>query len=91
MPDENKNDVQDALSGLRTALEGDDTGAIRDAQEKLAVASQAMGTAIYANASADAAAQAAGGDADGGADPGAAQADEGVVEAEVVDEDRQGS
>ena len=90
VPDENKNDVQDALSGLRTALEGDDTAAIRDAQEKLAVASQAMGTAIYANASADAAAQAAGADG-AGADGGATQADEGVVEAEVVDEDRQGS
>ena len=40
---------------------------------------------------ADAAAQAAGGEGAEGADAGAAQADEGVVEAEVVDEDRRES
>ena len=83
--DEGRTEVTDAVAELKRALEGDDLEAVKSAQERVALASQKVGTAMYA-----AAAAAQGGDA--GADAGAAggstgaSADDDVVDAEVVDD-----
>ncbi|CAN5707919.1 molecular chaperone DnaK [soil metagenome] len=90
VPAEAKGEVDTALGDLKKALEGNETSTIKDASDKLARASQQLGTAMYAQA------QAAGGDqTDGTAgasdtgDAGASSADDEVVDAEIVDEDRQ--
>lgn len=81
--------VTSALDDLKKALDGEDTTAIRTATESLATASQAMGASLYAN-------QAAAGGPEGTAAPGsgagtAGQAgDDDVVDAEIVDEPREG-
>jgi molecular chaperone DnaK len=94
VPADAKGEVDTALGDLKKALEGSETATIKDASDKLARASQQMGTAMYAQA------QAAGGDqTDGGAgagdaasgdaaNGGASSADDEVVDAEIVDEDR---
>ncbi|WP_299570226.1 molecular chaperone DnaK [uncultured Williamsia sp.] len=77
VPAEAKEKVESAISEANEALKGTDLAAIKSAVEKLSTESQALGQAIYANASADADA-AQGGPSAGGADD--------VVDAEVVDE-----
>ncbi|MGH8866584.1 MAG: molecular chaperone DnaK [Actinomycetes bacterium] len=81
-----KTEVESAVAELKTALEGTDSEAIRSATEKVATSSQQMGAQMYANQ------QAAGGGEAGpeGAATGDAtgSADEDVVDAEIVDEDR---
>jgi len=74
-----KSDVEEKLGALQGALGGSDTAAIRTAAEELSKASQAMGSAMYADAPAGAAA------AGGGT---AAPADDDVVDAEIVDEQK---
>ncbi len=71
-------EVDAALTTAKTALEGEDTAAIRSAFETLGAASQKLGQAMY-----DAAGPAAAGP-DGGADP--TDDDSNVVDAEIVDE-----
>ncbi|MEU0276177.1 molecular chaperone DnaK, partial [Streptomyces sp. NPDC006307] len=62
---------------------GEDTTEIRTATEKVAAVSQKLGQAMYADA------QAAGGAAGAGEAPGAAQgADDDVVDAEIVDDEK---
>ena len=75
LPAEGKAETEEALTALRSALGGSDTGAVKAAAETLAKKSQDLGGALYAQQAADA--------------PGASQAaaDDGVVDAEVVDED----
>ncbi len=75
VPADVKARVETAITEANDALKGNDTAAIKAAVEKLATESQALGTAIYADA-------AAAGEASG---PQGAQ-DDGVVDAEVVDE-----
>src|SRR6266496_2016805 len=91
IPEDKKVTLTDALSELRSALGGSDIGAVRAAQEKVAKISQEVGGAMYAQA--QQAPQGAGGQPfTEGAGPGAGsstggpQADEDVVEAEIVDE-----
>jgi molecular chaperone DnaK len=83
VPGEARADVDSALEELKTALAGSDMNAIRDAQDKVAKASQAIGTSLYA----DAGAGAAGAGAAGGATGAAGAADDDVVDAEVVDDE----
>ncbi|MGH3563824.1 MAG: Hsp70 family protein, partial [Mycobacterium sp.] len=81
VPEDTLTKVDAAIADAKKALEGTDIGAIKSAMEKLGQESQALGQAIY---EATQAAQAAGGDAgsgSGGADD--------VVDAEVVDDDRE--
>ena len=93
VPAAEKDAVETALATLKKALEGTDVAAIRTATDQLAAESQKMGSAIYANAQAtNANAGSADGDGDhtghdhaGGAD-GAESADDGVIDAEIVDE-----
>ncbi|ADG86979.1 chaperone protein DnaK [Thermobispora bispora] len=87
VPADVKNEVNAALSDLKKALEGSDVTAIRNAAEKLATVSQKMGSAIYANAQSAGEQTAA---ASGGQTSGSQNKDEDVVEAEIVDEDREG-
>ncbi len=76
-------EVQGAVDKLKEALEGEDVEPVKVAQEELTTASQKIGEALYA---ADQQAQAAGeaGEADA-----AAEGDEDVVDAEIVDEDEE--
>ena len=67
-----RGETDTALTELKSALEGTDIEAIRSASEKLAAASQALGAAMYA--ASDAAAG------------GASNADDDIVEGEVIDE-----
>ncbi|HYH29287.1 MAG TPA: molecular chaperone DnaK, partial [Pseudonocardia sp.] len=76
----------DAVGELKTALQGDDTEAIKAASEKVATESQQLGQALYAQQQSEGgAAGAAGAAGDTGTDPG--QADD-VVDAEIVDDDK---
>jgi molecular chaperone DnaK len=84
-----KAEVEDALAGLKKALEGTDEAAIpaiKEATEKVATISQKLGAAMYAEAQAAGAGDAAGGPgADASGQSG--QDDSDVVDAEIVDED----
>ena len=78
LPAEGKTEVESALTDLKAVLGGSDITAIRTKSEELAKKSQELGGALYAQQAADAGA---------GAGPGPeAAADEGVVDAEIVDE-----
>ncbi len=79
VPDEAKANVEEPLAELKKALEGTDVSAIKTAVEKVATASQALGAALYQQ-------QASTPGADAGEQP---QADEDVVDAEIIDEDEQ--
>src|SRR5271154_299282 len=83
VPEDTLNKVDAAVAEAKTALGGTDIGAIKSAMEKLGQESQALGQAIYESTQAE---QAAGGGEPG---PGGAGADD-VVDAEVVDDDREG-
>jgi molecular chaperone DnaK len=86
VPDDVKTQVTEAVTELKTALEGEDVEAIKSKQAALMAVSQKIGEAVYA---ADAAAGEAAGSAEGGASEGQPEAssDEDVVDAEIVDED----
>ncbi|MFP5218598.1 MAG: molecular chaperone DnaK [Actinomycetes bacterium] len=79
LPAEGKSEVESLLSDLKASLAGSDIAAIRTKAEELARKSSEVGAAMYAAAGPEAGAGP--GDAPGGAD------DEGVVDAEVVEED----
>ncbi len=84
VPEDAKSNVEGPLADLKKALAGDDVDAIKDAAEKVATTSQALGAAMYANAGANA----AGGAGDSGAGEQTASSDDDVVDAEIVDEDQ---
>ncbi|MEU2209520.1 molecular chaperone DnaK [Streptomyces hygroscopicus] len=85
VPAEVKTEVEEALTELKEKLKGEDTAEIRTATEKVAAVSQKLGQAMYANSADGAAAAGAAGDA-GAA--GQAKADDDVVDAEIVDDDK---
>jgi molecular chaperone DnaK len=84
LPSDVKDSVNGALGEVQTALKGTDTAAIKSAMEKLATESQKMGSALYQQPSTDGAAA--------GANPGGQQAGgsdgDDVVDAEIVDEEK---
>ena len=82
VPEETLSKVEAAVADAKTALAGTDISAIKAAMEKLGQESQALGQAIY---EATQAAGGAGADAAGGP---SGSADD-VVDAEVVDDDRE--
>ena len=86
VPGDVRTEVESAISDLKKALEGGDTGAIKEASEKASQASQKMGTAIYAQAQAEQQATAQENAASGDAGEGAPQGDD-VVDAEIVDDE----
>jgi len=82
VPEETLNKVDAAIADAKKALEGSDIGAIKSAMEKLGVESQALGQAIYEATQAQAAA--------GGAGAGASNSSQdNVVDAEVVEDERE--
>jgi len=87
VPADVKIEVKDAIADLKKAIEGNDIEAIKTASEHAATVSQKMGSAIYAAAQAER--QASGG-ADGASSDVPPQ-DEGVVDAEIVDEGEGGA
>ena len=84
VPEDAKSNVEGPLADLKKALAGDDVDAIKDAAEKVATTSQALGAAMYANTGANAAAGA--GDGSTAAGESATGNDDDVVDAEIVDE-----
>ena len=91
LPADAKNEINDALGELRSALGGSDIEKIRAAQEKLATTSQKAGTLLYqqpAEPTAGASGAGAGPSAGAGSQAtGAGDRGEDVVDAEIVDED----
>jgi molecular chaperone DnaK len=91
LPSNTREEINEALGELRSALGGSDIEKIKQAQEKLATASQKAGTLLYeqqqqAASTANAGAGPnPGAGASGGAGAQAAQED--VVDAEIIDED----
>src|SRR5450755_4781340 len=83
VPDDIKSEVESAVADLKKSLEGTDTEAIRTASEHAAQVSQKMGTAIYAQSQAASAQAGEGGESQTGPD-----ADDEVVEAEIVEDDK---
>jgi molecular chaperone DnaK len=85
IPGDVKSEVEADVSSLKTALEGDDTDAIKAAATKLGESSQKMGAAMYANSDAGASTEQPG--STGSTDT----EDADVVDAEIVDEGESGS
>ncbi|WP_017603069.1 molecular chaperone DnaK [Nocardiopsis alkaliphila] len=82
IPADVRSETETAVAELKTALEGTDTEAIRSASEKVALASQKIGSAIYSQGQQGEDAAQPGGE---GTDASSEDAD--VVDAEIVDED----
>ncbi|GAA4896914.1 molecular chaperone DnaK [Streptomonospora salina] len=83
IPADVKTETEEAVAELKTALEGTDNEVIRQASEKVALASQKIGSSIYGQ----------GEQADGAEETPAGAQDESdrsddVVDAEIVDEDK---
>ncbi|WP_433081778.1 molecular chaperone DnaK [Dactylosporangium sp. CA-052675] len=92
IPAESREQMNEALGDLRSALGGNDTERIKAAHEKLAQVSQQAGSALYEQQRQQAAGDASGaaGDAPGGAGATGAAGGNGpddVVDAEIIDED----
>jgi molecular chaperone DnaK len=83
IPDDVKSQVESDIAALKTALEGDDTDTIASATSKLGTSSQSMGAAMYANANAAGAAEGGTGSSTGAT---GSDEDEGIVDAEIVDD-----
>jgi molecular chaperone DnaK len=77
-----KNKVEEAITALRKAMEGDDTEEIKRLSEALTQASHKLAEAMYQQASQEGAQQAG-----AGASPGGEQATSGSTEDDVVDAD----
>jgi len=90
LPAESKDQINEALGDLRSALGGSDIDKIKSAHEKLATVSQQAGSLLYAQQAEQAApgepGANAGAGAAGAAGPDGAKQDD-VVDAEIVDED----
>ncbi|GAA2815615.1 molecular chaperone DnaK [Saccharopolyspora taberi] len=84
LPEEAKTKVKAAIDEVNEALKGEDVTAIKNAVEKLATESQALGQALYADAGAGAAGAGAGAADDATS---SAKADDDVVDAEIVDDE----
>ncbi|MGB8022170.1 MAG: molecular chaperone DnaK [Candidatus Nanopelagicales bacterium] len=80
VPADAKANVDGPLADLKKALEGSDMEAIKSATEKVATASQALGSAMYAQAQQSASAS---------GPSGSSGSDEDVIDAEIVDEGEQ--
>jgi len=87
---DDKAKLEAAVNAAKEALKGSDTAAIKAAGEKLSEVAQAIGTELYKAAAAQAQAQKGAGTGPTGGQPGGEaksdKKDEGVIDAEVVDE-----
>ncbi|MEU8352732.1 molecular chaperone DnaK, partial [Streptomyces sp. NPDC048845] len=87
VPGDVKSEVETSLEDLKEKLKGEDTAAIREATEKVAAVSQKLGQAMYANAQGEGGAEAGAGAAGAAGAEGEAKDDD-VVDAEIVDDDK---
>ncbi|MFH8475009.1 molecular chaperone DnaK [Streptomyces sp. NPDC018000] len=90
VPGDVKTEVETALTELKEKLKGDDTAEIRTATEKATAAAQRIGTALYAQAQGQAAEGGTAGGTASGTTGGRGTGEEDVVDAEIVDDERQG-
>ncbi|HVM41426.1 MAG TPA: molecular chaperone DnaK [Acidimicrobiia bacterium] len=74
--------IEEKLSALRSALEGDDVEAVKSAQEELLTASQTFAQRLYEQASAEGATAASGPAGEAASAP----SDDEVADAEIIDE-----
>ena len=81
VPEDAKANVEEPLNELKKAIEDGDLAAMKDATDKVAQASQALGAAMYATAQQEGTAS-----AEGAAEAAADAAEDEVVDAEIVDE-----
>ncbi|WP_200309357.1 Hsp70 family protein, partial [Streptomyces adelaidensis] len=93
IPADVKGEVDSALAELKEALkagpaDGDATGTLRQATDKVTAAAQKVGTAMYAQAQAQAQGRQGATAGAGGSEADAAGQDEDVVDAEIVDDDK---
>ncbi|MGW1379607.1 Hsp70 family protein, partial [Streptomyces sp. NPDC002446] len=86
VPAEVKTEVETAVAELKEKLKGEDTAEIRTATEKVAAVSQKLGQAMYADA--QAAQGAAGAEGAAGAAGEQPKAEDDVVDAEIVDDEK---
>jgi molecular chaperone DnaK len=86
IPGDVKGDVQSAIDETKETLNGTDTEAIKSSTERLATTSQKLGAALYEQA---AAAQAASGEPQDAPPSGSADSED-VIDAEIVDEGKNG-
>ncbi|GAA2729699.1 molecular chaperone DnaK [Actinocorallia aurantiaca] len=82
LPEDLTKEVEEAIAQVRKDLEGTDTEAIKTSNEKLAQVSQKLGAALYAQQ------QAEGGATAPGAEQQEAPQDDEVVDAEIIDDDK---
>ncbi|MFI1197923.1 molecular chaperone DnaK (plasmid) [Streptomyces sp. BHT-5-2] len=85
VPAEVRTEVETAVGELKEKLKGEDGAAIRSASEKVAAVSQKLGQAMYADAQAAQGAAGAEGAQAGGQQ---AKAEDDVVDAEIVDDEK---
>ncbi|NES26016.1 molecular chaperone DnaK [Micromonospora terminaliae] len=90
LPAENRDQLNEALGELRSALGGQDIDKIKAAHEKLAQVSQQAGSLLYSQQQGEQAGPGEAGPGAGAGGPGGAQAGgpDDVVDAEIVDEDK---
>ncbi len=81
VPEDAKANVEEPLNELKKAIEDGDLAAMKDATDKVAQASQALGAAMYATAQQEGTAS-----AEGAAEAAADAAEDEVIDAEIVDE-----
>ncbi len=84
LPSDSRDEMNEALGELRSALGGSDIEKIRSAHEKLATVSQKAGSLLYSQQQASASTGGAGGPSAGAGTAGGGAED--VVDAEIVDE-----
>ena len=91
LPEDGKAGVKDAIADLKKALEGDDAADIKAKHEHLAKVSQELGASMYAQQGQQAQQGESGGTGSAGPQDSSSPAgsDEDVVDAEIVDEDKQ--
>jgi molecular chaperone DnaK len=87
LPSETRDQLNEALGDLRSALGGTDIEKIKSAHEKLAEVSQQAGSALYAQQAQQAGPEGAGAPGAGTAGDAAGKGADDVVDAEIVDED----
>ncbi|MEV5551509.1 molecular chaperone DnaK [Streptomyces sp. NPDC052309] len=82
IPADAKSETEAALAGLKEKLKGEDTAAVRQAMDRAAQAAQKIGTALYEKSRAES------GTTTGTAAAGGSGADDEVVDAEIVDDEK---
>ena len=86
VPAEVSEDVKSAIAEVKTALEGDDTAAVKTAHDSLVEKAQKIGEAVYAAEQAEGA-EPQESDAPAGEDATSSDDEEDVVDAEIVDDE----